>query len=129
MGSGLTYTVVFGEMLRHGASSTSLALAFVCATAPGLLGSMTGERLLARRSPFFVIALAQCCGLLGLTLPALALQWKLPVLWPIAELISTLAMGLALPAIAQAGKRGLRDEELPAAAALDTFAFVGWWLI
>ncbi|UTH72538.1 hypothetical protein [Chromobacterium sp. IIBBL 290-4] len=137
IGSGLTFIVVFAALSRLQASPSSFALAFILSSAPGLAGSKLGEKLLRRADCRHALMLAKAIGLIGLILPALGLHWQsIPVL-QLAESVSSLAAGLALPAISHYSKAKLAENELAAAAFIDTLVFachvllgigIGVWL-
>lgn len=52
VGNGITYIVVFSELIRLAAPTTSLALAYVLSTVPGLIGSKVGEYYCRTGNPF-----------------------------------------------------------------------------
>ncbi|KFC84364.1 putative membrane protein, partial [Ewingella americana ATCC 33852] len=79
LGNGLTQVVVFGQLLQWRASATTLVFAYVLATLPGFLGSLLGERLCQRYSPFAVLLLAEALGLLSLAFPLYSLLAQNPV--------------------------------------------------
>ncbi|GGY02743.1 hypothetical protein [Paludibacterium paludis] len=128
IGNGLTFVVVFGELLRLQVPPSSLALTFVLASAPGYLGSLAGERLLRRYSPFSLLAAGEISGCAGLVLPlAGALTGSVPWLM-MSECVAAFCTGLTLPALSQVFKRGLSASELPAATTLETLAFASYVL-
>lgn len=123
IGNGLTFIVIFATLKQWHAPPSDMALAFVLNTAPGLLGSRLGERLLRRMTPPRILMLAEVGGLLGLLLPWLALSLHHPTWLLLASLMSALTSGMVVPALATLLKQGLASEEVAAGALIDTLVF------
>lgn len=123
MGAGLTFVVVFSELTKLNASPSSFALAFVFSTAPGLLGSMIGEYSLKRTDAVNCLILAEMIGFCGLIFPWLGVTLHSITLLQMTELASSFAAGITLPSISHYAKYMLPDEDLAAAALIDTLAF------
>ena len=129
LGNGLTYVIVFGELLHMHAAVSSLTLAYLLSTLPGWLGSQLGERLCRHLSPFQILIAGEMLGLGGLILPAYGvLGHSIPLLLS-AQCISALTTGMTLPAISMIFKRGLSTEELGAATCLETLIFASHVLL
>lgn len=123
IGSGLCFIVVYTELLARQAAPATLALSFVLSSAPGLLGSLLGERLLRRSDCRHVLMLGELAGLAGLLLLWQGTASSATYWLQLGTATATLGSGMALPALAHYGKARLAAHELPAAALLDTLAF------
>ncbi|WP_312628773.1 MFS transporter [Scandinavium sp.] len=129
LGNGLTQVVVFGQLLRWQASPTTLTLAWLFATLPGFLGSLSGERLCRTISPLHLLLIYELLGLLALILPWLGLHLhNIPLLLAVQSVESLLG-GMAWPALAVTFKRGLSEAELPAATAMENMIFASQVLL
>lgn len=129
LGNGLTQVVVFGQLLQWRASATTLVFAYVLATLPGFLGSLLGERLCQRYSPFAVLLLAEALGLLSLAFPLYSLLAQNPVGLLAVQACSAVISGVTFPALSLVFKRGLKSEELPAATCMETLIFAAQVLL
>lgn len=129
LGNGLTQVVVFGQLLQWRASATTLVFAYVFATLPGFLGSLLGERLCQRYSPFAVLLLAEALGLLSLAFPLYSLLAQNPVGLLAVQACSSVISGVTFPALSLVFKRGLKSEELPAATCMETLIFAAQVLL
>ncbi len=125
IGSGLTYVVVYGELLRLHAPASSLALAFALTTLPALAGSALGERGCRRVSPATLLMLAEGIGLAGLLWTAWGLYLGSISVLQWAEAGTALAGGLTAPAFNLLIRRGLPPDRLPAATLLQNLVFAG----
>ena len=123
IGNGITYIVIFSELIRLSAPATSLAIAYVLSTAPGLIGSLIGERFCRSGNPFRILIMGECLGLLGLAAPFSAVMNGSITLFFIAQTVSAFTIGMTFPAISKIFKTGLSERELPAATALETLVF------
>lgn len=123
IGNGITYIVIFSELIRLSAPATSLAIAYVLSTAPGFIGSLIGERFCRNGNPFRILIAGECLGLLGLAAPFSAVMNGSITLFFIAQTVSAFTIGMTFPAISKIFKTGLSEKELPAATALETFVF------
>lgn len=125
IGNGITWIVVFGELIRLSAPVASLALAYVLSTVPGLLGSIAGERFCQRLSPFTILILGEGLGLIGLAVPFYAVAIDSIPLLLMAQAIGAFTTGMTFPALSQLFKTGLSEEELPVATTLKSLIFAG----
>lgn len=125
IGNGITWIVVFGELIRLSAPVASLALAYVLSTVPGLLGSIVGERFCQRLNPFTILILGEGFGLIGLAAPFYAVAIDSIPLLLIAQAIGAFTTGMTFPALSQLFKTGLSEEELPVATTLESLIFAG----
>ncbi len=125
IGNGITWIVVFGELIRLSAPVASLALAYVLSTVPGLLGSIAGERFCQRMSPFTILILGEGLGLIGLAVPFYAVAIDSIPLLLMAQAIGAFTTGMTFPALSQLFKTGLSEEELPVATTLESLIFAG----
>ncbi len=125
IGNGITWIVVFGELIRLSAPVASLALAYVLSTVPGLLGSIAGERFCQRLSPFTILILGEGLGLIGLAVPFYAVAIDSIPLLLMAQAIGAFTTGMTFPALSQLFKTGLSEEELPVATTLESLIFAG----
>ncbi|MQQ99846.1 MFS transporter [Glaciimonas soli] len=123
IGTGLTFVIVFGELLRLNAPSSALAIAYALATVPGLAGSFLGEKLLVYRSPFFILILGELIGFCGLAIPIVGIAHNSVILLQFAELLAAFSIGMTLPAMELVFKRGLSEDELSTAASVETVIF------
>lgn len=123
IGNGLTYIVIFSELIRLSVPAASLAIAYVLSTAPGLIGSKIGERFSRQGNPFQILIAGECLGLLGLAAPFIAVMNGSVALFFVAQSISAFTLGMTFPAISKIFKTGLSEKELPAATALETLIF------
>ncbi|MDX6020769.1 MFS transporter [Scandinavium sp. V105_16] len=129
LGNGLTQVVVFGQLLRWHATPTTLTLAWLLATVPGFIGSLLGEKLCRIYPPLRVLILCELLGLLALALPLIGLRLhSLPLLLAVQSVESLLG-GISWPALALTFKRGLREDELPAATAMENMIFASQVLL
>lgn len=125
IGNGITWIVVFGELIRLSTPVASLALAYVLSTVPGLLGSIVGERFCQRLSPFTILILGEGLGLIGLAVPFYAVAIDSIPLLLMAQAIGAFTTGMTFPALSQLFKTGLSEEELPVATTLESLIFAG----
>ncbi|MGC6388940.1 MFS transporter [Ewingella sp. S1.OA.A_B6] len=129
LGNGLTQVVVFGQLLRWHASPTTLTLAYMLATLPGFLGSVWGEYLSRKISPLKILILCEVLGMLALICPLYGLlRHSIPALLAVQS-AEALFSGISYPALALLLKRGLGDDELPAATAMETLIFASQVLL
>src|SRR5471030_391960 len=129
IGNGLTQVVVFGQLLRWNAPATTLVLAYALATLPGFLGSLLGERLCQRHSPFRVLLLAEMLGAASLMFPLYSLLSHNTLGLLAVQACSAVMSGMTFPALALIFKRGLQSEELPAATCMETLIFAAQVLL
>ena len=123
VGNGITYIVVFSELIRLAAPTTSLALAYVLSTVPGLIGSKVGEYYCRTGNPFSILAVGEFLGMAGLSAPFMAvLNGSIP-LFLIAQTVSAFIIGMTFPAMSKIFKTGLSEKELPVATTLETIIF------
>lgn len=125
IGNGITWIVVFGELIRLSTPVASLAVAYVLSTVPGLLGSIVGERFCQRLSPFTILILGEGLGLIGLAVPFYAVAIDSIPLLLMAQAIGAFTTGMTFPALSQLFKTGLSEEELPVATTLESLIFAG----
>jgi len=123
VGSGLTFVVVFAELIALQASPSSLALAFVLSTVPGIFGTFFGSRFLRKFDAAFCILLTEFLSLVGLIVPLLGVVWHNMVLLQMAELVSSIVGGFAIPAMSHYMKVKLHDNELAAGSLMSTLVF------
>ncbi|MCS4271139.1 MULTISPECIES: hypothetical protein [Raoultella] len=123
IGNGITWIVVFGELIRLSTPVASLAVAYVLSTVPGLLGSIVGERFCQRLSPFTILILGEGLGLIGLAVPFYAVAIDSIPLLLMAQAIGAFTTGMTFPALSQLFKTGLSEEELPVATTLESLIF------
>ncbi|VEB96563.1 H+ Antiporter protein [Cedecea lapagei] len=123
IGNGLTYVLVFSQLLNSHASPTWLALAYVLSLAPGLPASFLGVWLLKRWPPFSVLILGEILGLAGLILPCLALSGSSPLLLLLSQAAAAFSSGMTVPVLSQLFKQGLPKTLMPAAAGIETLVF------
>lgn len=123
VGNGLTFVIVFGELLRSQAPPSSLALAYLLAFSPGFIGSLLSEKLSLRCSPFALLLLSESLGLCGLALPFWALSHHQTTLLLLTQGVAAFCQGMIVPPLGQLFKGGLKREELPLAAGLETLFF------
>jgi hypothetical protein len=129
LGNGLTQVVVFGQLLRWQASPTALTLAWLLATVPGFVGSLIGEKLCRTHSTLHILIFCELLGLLALILPLQGLHFhNIPLLLAVQSTESLMA-GISWPALALTFKRGLNEEELPAATAMENLIFASQVLL
>ncbi|WP_018151194.1 hypothetical protein [Leeia oryzae] len=123
IGSGLTFVIVFGELLRLHAPASSLAIAYILSSAPGLLGSKLGQKLCVNKSPFEILIIGELLGFLGLVFPVYGVTSSSVPALLMAECATAFATGMTLPAIYLIFKRGLSESEMPVATGIDTLIF------
>lgn len=123
IGNGITYIIVFSQLIHLSAPVSSLALAYVLSTVPGLAGSVVGERFTRNNNPFLVLISGECLGLLGLLIPLMAYQLNSVPLYLAAQTVSAFTIGMTFPAISKIFKTGLSADELPVATTLETIIF------
>jgi hypothetical protein len=123
MGNGLTYVLVFSQLLNSHATPTWLSLAYVLALAPGLPASFLGVWLLRRWPAFSVLLLGETLGLAGLILPFQALQGDHPTLLLLSQAAAAFSTGMTVPVLSQLFKQGLSEDLMPAAAGIETLVF------
>ncbi|NDL00801.1 hypothetical protein [Photorhabdus bodei] len=123
IGNGITYIVVFSELVRLSAPTTSLALAYVLSTVPGLIGSKVGEHYCRTGNPFSILIVGECLGMAGLAAPFLAVVSGSIPLFLIAQTVSAFTIGMTFPAMSKIFKTGLTEKELPIATTLETIIF------
>ncbi|NIF57450.1 MFS transporter [Enterobacter sp. Ap-916] len=123
VGNGLTYVLVFSQLLNSHATPSWLSLAYVLALAPGLPASFAGVWLLKRWPAFSVLLLGEVFGLTGLLLPCLALWNEHPGLLLLSQAAAAFSTGLTVPALSQLFKQGLSKALIPAAAGVETLVF------
>lgn len=123
IGNGITYIVIFSELIRLAAPTTSLTLAYVLSTVPGLIGSKIGERYCQSANPFKILIVGECLGMLGLLAPLSAVMTGSTPLFLIAQTASAFTIGMTFPAISKIFKTGLTEKELPVATTLETIIF------
>lgn len=129
MGNGLTQVVVFGQLLRWQASPLTLTLAYMLATLPGFIGSVWGEHLSRKISPLKILILCEVLGMLALICPLYGLlRHSIPALLAVQS-AEALLSGMSYPALTLLLKRGLSDNELPAATAMETLIFASQVLL
>ncbi|PKE30474.1 MFS transporter [Rahnella sp. AA] len=129
LGNGLTQVVVFGQLLRWHASPATLTLAYILAMLPGFLGSFWGERLCRKIPPVRVLILSEILGFLALIFPLYGLlSHNIPALLAVQS-AEALFTGMSYPALTLLFKRGLGNEELPAATAMETLIFASQVLL
>lgn len=107
IGNGITYIVIFSELIRLAAPTTSLTLAYVLSTVPGLIGSKIGERYCQSANPFKILIVGECLGMLGLLAPLSAVMTGSIPLFLIAQTASAFTIGMTFPAISKIFKTGL----------------------
>ncbi|MGK9174461.1 MFS transporter [Yokenella regensburgei] len=129
LGNGLTQVLVFGLLLDWGASASTLTLAYILATLPGLVGSHLGEKLCRRYSPVRVLVFSETLGLLALSLPLVGLLQHSITALLMVQSVEALLAGMAWPALTLIFKRGLSPQELPAATALENVIFAAQVLL
>ncbi|WP_336818049.1 hypothetical protein [Cedecea sp. MMO-103] len=123
VGNGLTYVLVFSQLLNSHATPAWLSLAYVLSLAPGLPASFAGVWLLKRWPAFSVLLLGEVFGLTGLLLPCLALWNEHPGLLLLSQAAAAFSTGLTVPALSQLFKQGLSKALMPAAAGVETLVF------
>lgn len=123
IGNGITYIVVFSELIRLSAPTTSLALAYVLSTVPGLIGSKVGEYYCRTGNPFSILIVGECLGMVGLCAPFMAVLSDSIPLFLIAQTVSAFIIGMTFPAMSKIFKTGLSEKELPVATTLETIIF------
>ncbi|MBV8045377.1 MFS transporter [Pluralibacter sp.] len=129
LGNGLTQVVVFGQLLQWQASPALLTLAWLFATVPGFIGSLLGETLCRRVAPLSVLMVAEAAGMLALLIPWFGLQHQsIPALL-MMQSVEALLGGITWPALALIFKQGLRNDELPAATAMESLIFASQVLL
>lgn len=123
VGNGITYIVVFSELIRLSVPTTSLVFAYVLSTVPGLIGSKVGEHYCRTGNPFTILMVGECLGMAGLVAPFLAVISGSIPLFLIAQTVSAFTIGMTFPAMSRIFKTGLSDKELPVATTLETMVF------
>lgn len=129
LGNGLTQVLVFGLLLDWQASPSTLTLAWVLATLPGFVGSLVGERLCQRLSPYYLLILTETLGLVALTLPLLGILHHSITALLLVQSVEALLGGMSWPALTLLFKRGLSERELPAATAMENVIFASQVLL
>lgn len=129
LGNGLTQVLVFGLLLDWQASPSTLTLAYMLATLPGFLGSLAGEKLCQRISPFHLLLLTETLGLVALALPLLGLLHHSITALLLVQSVEALLGGMSWPALTLIFKRGLSSQELPAATAMENVIFASQVLL
>lgn len=129
LGNGLTQVLVFGQLLRWHASPSTLTLAYMLATLPGFVGSLAGEKLCRHFSPLPLLILTELLGMAALALPLLGiLHHNIPALLMVQSAEALLG-GMSWPVLARVFKRGLTQEELPAATGMESVIFASQVLL
>ncbi|WP_312739641.1 hypothetical protein [Cedecea neteri] len=123
VGNGLTYVLVFSQLLNSHATPAWLSLAYVLALAPGLPASFAGVWLLKRWPAFSVLLLGEALGLTGLVLPCLALLNDHPAMLLLSQAAAAFSTGLTVPVLSHIFKQGLSKALMPAAAGIETLVF------
>lgn len=123
VGNGITYIVIFSELIRLSVPATSLALAYVLSTVPGFIGSKIGERYCRNNNPFQLLIWGECLGMLGLAAPFGAVMTGSVPLFLVAQTVSAFTIGMTFPAMSKIFKAGLSEQELPVATSLETLIF------
>lgn len=123
IGTGLTFIIVFAELVKLQASPSSFAIAFILSTAPGLLGSILGQYLLKRIDPKFVIIIAEAIGMVGLLLPWYGLLDHSITTLQLAEIAASVSIGIAIPSINYYMKSLLDEEDIASGVILDNLIF------
>lgn len=129
LGNGLTQVLVFGLLLDWQASPSTLTLAYMLATFPGLLGSLAGEKLCHRMPPVQLLILTETLGLVALTLPLLGLLHHNTTALLAVQSMEAFLGGMSWPALTLIFKRGLSQQELPAATAMENVVFASQVLL
>ncbi|QND83000.1 Uncharacterized protein ChrSV_0772 [Chromobacterium vaccinii] len=129
IGSGLTYIVVFSELLRLNASASSLAMTFMLSLAPGLIGSYVGIFLLKKIGPKFCFIAAEVIAAMGLAIPVLGVLNSSIELLQCSSTFASIALGISMPTINHYTKHFLSEDEIAASALIDTFVFASHVLI
>jgi len=123
LGSGLTLVLTMGLLLEWQAPALTLVLAYTLSTLPGWFGSLIGEKLCQRLSPFQILILAETIGLFSLGFLGWGVLHQQSRALLLAQSVAALSGGMSFPALSQLLKSYLREEELPAATALETLVF------
>lgn len=123
IGNGLTYVLVFSQLLNSHATPAWLSLAYVLALAPGLPASFFGVWLLKRWPAFSVLILGELLGLAGLILPGIALLIGHPAMLLLSQAAAAFSTGMTVPVLSQLFKQGLSKTLMPAAAGIETLVF------
>jgi MFS family permease len=123
IGNGLTYVLVFSQLLNSHATPAWLSLAYVLALAPGLPASFFGVWLLRRWPAFSVLILGEALGLAGLILTGIALLVDHPVMLLLSQAAAAFSTGMTVPVLSQLFKQGLSKTLMPAAAGIETLVF------
>jgi len=123
LGSGLTLVLTMGLLLEWQAPALTLVLAYTLSTLPGWFGSLVGEKLCQRLSPFQTLILAETIGLFSLGFLGRGVLHQQSAALLLAQSVAALSGGMSFPALSQLLKSHLREEELPAATALETLVF------
>jgi len=123
LGSGLTLVLTMGLLLEWQAPALTLVLAYTLSTLPGWFGSLIGEKLCQRLSPFKILILAETIGLVSLGFLGWGVLHQQSAALLLAQSVAALSGGMSFPALSQLLKSHLCEEELPAATALETLVF------
>jgi len=123
LGSGLTLVLTMGLLLEWQAPALTLVLAYTLSTLPGWFGSLIGEKLCQRLSPFQILILTETIGLFSLGFLGWGVLHQQSRALLLAQSVAALSGGMSFPALSQLLKSYLREEELPAATALETLVF------
>lgn len=129
LGNGLTQVVILGLLLDWNTPGSLLTLAWLFATLPGFAGSLLGEKLCQRFSPFAVLIVAEVAGLLALLFPLAALHFHSVSALLMVQSMEALLGGMSWPALTLLFKRGLTQAELPAATCLENIIFASQVLL
>lgn len=129
LGNGLTQIIVFEQLLHWQASPATLTLVYIFSMLPSFIGSLWGERLCRKVSPLNILIATEILGLLALAFPLYGVLWhNIPALLAVQG-AEALFSGMSYPALALLFKRGLRQDELPAATAMETLIFASQVLL
>lgn len=129
LGNGLTQVIIFGQLLHWQASPATLTLVYMLSMLPGFIGSIWGETLCKKTSPLRILIFCEISGLLVLVFPLYGLlHHSVPALLAV-QCMEALLSGISYPALTLLFKRGLRQDELPAATAMETIIFASQVLL
>jgi MFS family permease len=122
-GSGLTDTVVYGNLADLHATPMWFAAMYAVTMAMGVVMLQFGKKILAHLHVLTVLLLAEALGLSGLAMPCMALHLHSQILFVLGDALSMLYVGLAYPAFSVLIRNGFTQSEMPAATAVDTLTF------
>lgn len=129
LGNGLTQIIIFGQLLHWQVSPATLTVVYMMSMLPGFVGSLWGETLCQKISPLMILIATEILGLLALAFPLYGLaHHSVPALLAV-QCAEALFSGMSYPALTLLFKRGLREEELPAATAMETLIFASQVLL